>query len=472
MRNKKTIYFAIFTLSFLLAVYVFDYRNGLKDEKTKQASILNYESAQISYIQITKPDIKIALQKNENGWALREPIQDFGDNDNIEELINAFANEKQISIIRESQSVLSEAELREFGLDKPAVVFNFKNNLGQTKNISVGSVKNFEGNSYLRIDSENKIIIAAPVWFLKSQNELIHYREKKLYRESLNKIVKIKAKSLSDDFELKYVDGKWMSSEYGFALDQNKVREILKKLSDTKIEQYIFEGEPSAALVKEKGLDKSTVQLELQTENSSWHVSINLNVADKSLYALTDRPTFLVKIDLSAWESFGNFKLDQLRDRTSALAFNLDEVQKLYYKHNENELNIVSSAGEWKASSTAAPAPSVNDNEVKKVIYRIHDLKISEFVDRPSEKEKFEGKNMLILRSATEKLVLQLNWGPSFKMNKSGEEKEYYFARSNLSDSTFAIEKNLIDRLDFEKISAAKQDGPGIEKDKIGAQIE
>lgn len=471
MKINKTFLFAIFTVLVILAVYIFDYKTEEKQDKTKHALILNNDPDQISYVHIIKPDIKIALQKSETGWALLEPIQDSADNDNIEQLLKDLAKEMQITVVKESQTDLTETDLQEFGLDKPSIVFNFKYNSGHTKRISVGSVKNFEGNSYIRIDSENKIVIAGPKWFAQSENEIIYYREKKLYRHSLAKIIKIKVKSLRDNFELKQIDGKWLSSEQGFELDQNKIREILKKLSDTGVVQYVFEGEPSVALLKEKGLDKDTVDLELATENSSWLVSLKVNTEDKALYALTERPTFLVKIDIPAWETFGNLNLDQLRDRTSAFAFNLNEVHKIYYKHNDNELNIVSSADGWKSNSSAMPqASKVNNDQVKRTIQKINDLKISEFINSPSTKDKFEGKNMLILKSATEKLVLQLNWGPELKINKDGVEKEYYYARSHLSDSIFALEKKIVDSLEFDKIFSDNKSDP--EKEKVGKKIE
>ena len=98
----------------------------------------------------------------------------------------------------------------------------------------------------------------------------------------------------------------------------------------------------------------------------------------------------------------------------------------------------------------------LNAEQIKRTIGKVHDLQISEFVDSPAEREKFEGRNMLILKTAKEKLVLQLNWGPAFKITKAGRETEYYYARTHLSDSIFALEKSLIDSLEFEKITTSK----------------
>jgi hypothetical protein len=48
-------------------------------------------------------------------------------------------------------------------------------------------------------------------------------------------------------------------------------------------------------------------------------------------------------------------------------------------------------------------------------------------------RDKFTGKNMMILKTASDKLLLQLNWGPSYIVNKNGVDTEYFYARTQLS---------------------------------------
>lgn len=462
MKANKTLIFGFFTAFVIAVIYIFDYRAAQNKEKLEQAFILEGDSAQINYVQIIRPELKIALQKSLTGWALFEPIQDSGNDDNVEQFLESLAKSRQISVVKEAVQPLTEADLRPFGLDKPAAVFNFKTNLGQSKVVAVGHLKNFEGNSYIRINSDNRVLLAEPIWYIQAQNTLIHYREVKLYRGSLAKVVKLRVRSLREDFELSLTDGKWWESKKNYALDQNKVREFLKKISGSNIVEYVFEGEPSASLVKEKGLDKNAVTLDLETDDSSWSVTFNISQSEKALYALTERPTFLVKVDPTAWEFFGNLELDQLRDRTSVLTFKPEEVQKIYLKQNNAELNLVTT--------------DLNAEELKKTIGKVHDLQISEFVDSPADREKFEGRNMLILKTDKEKLVLQLNWGPAFKIKKAGRETEYYYARTHLSDSIFALEKDLIDSLEFDKISTAKKAQAALPvseaADKPGEKIE
>jgi len=456
MKISRTLLFASFTTLIVIGVYVFDYLAIQKNNEVQTALILNQQPAQINYIQIIKSDQKIAMQKGKAGWSILEPIQDLGDNKNIEEFLNNIAEERQISVVKMSNVGFEALELQDYGLDKPAVTFSFKNNMGYTQKITVGSVKNFEGNSYILINSENRIILASSFWASNSENDLIHYREKKLYRGNIGNIIKLKIKSLRDEFELNFFDGKWHSADLKILLDQNKVHEVLKKISETKIVQYVYEGEPSTSLIKEKHLDTAPVYLELYSKNSSWSIKLNIKANENSLYALTERPTFIVKVDIPAWETIGNLNLDELRDRAFALTFNLSEVEKIYYKNNNQELDVLNKSGKWEINSTTPSATKLNDAQIKKMIMSVHKFKISEFLDSKTSQNKFEGKNMLIFKSATEKLVLQLNWGPTFKIKKAEGEIDYYYVRTNLSDLTFAIEKKIIDSLKFENSIDAK----------------
>lgn len=453
-KYSRTIIFAVLTVITVSIVYVFDYRAGQIQSEKDSSLILSYDPDQINYLQIIKGDEKIGLQKSEVGWSLLEPIQDQADDNNIEDFLKQLADERQIAVVKNSETDLTETELREFGLDKPAVIFNFKNNLGHTRKIAVGSIKNYEGNSYLRIDAESRVLIAGPFWFNQAANRMIYYRAKKLYRGNLASVERIKIRSLRDEFELRKSNGRWEGVKDTHPLDQNKVRELLKSISETKIEEYIFEGEPSVKMVREKGLEESQlVELALLGEDSNWSVKINLHTTDKALYALTERPTFLVKLELTAWETFGNLSLDGLRDRTSALAFNTPDVARIYYKHGTVEKDIELKDGHWRLKAEAGPGVNLENDRISHLVDRIHDLQISEFLGQNESRGAFAGNDMLILKSATDKLLLQLNWGPSFSMKKSGESREYYYARTHLSDDIFAIEKSLIDDLQLDKVS-------------------
>ena len=425
MRLNKTLAFAAFTALTVLSVYVFEYQKDVLSESAGQALLIGYPYEQISYFQIVKPSVKIGMQKGETGWTLLEPIHEAADSAVVEELVSALAAEKSSAVVKTAEKPFTETELSEFGLDKPAVIFNFKNNQGLAKKITVGSLKNFEGNSYVQIDSENRVLLAANIWIARASDQLIAFRDKRIYHENLTGVNRIHIQSLQDKFEIKRVDGKWVSSQFAFDLDQNKVRELLRKVAEAKVEEYIFEGEPSISLLKEKELIAAPVEVEFGTDSSAWSAKININSKDHNLYIVTDRPTYLAKAEPALWEAIGTQSLDALRDRVTAFNAGLDEVKKLYFKQGNQEVNLILNSGGWLMGSSSTPYVEMDAAKISRILKKIRDLKISEFVSAETQ-SKFVGNNMLILKSDTEKLILQLNWGPLIKIKQGDVEKEFY----------------------------------------------
>lgn len=221
MKLNRTVVFAFLTILTVSIVYLFDYEAEKKSDPENASLILGYDIDQINYFQIIKGDSKIALQKSEQGWSLLEPIQDIADDNNIEDFLKKMTSERQISVVKNTKEDLTEIELREFGLDKPEAILVFKNNLGHTKRISVGSVQNFEGDSFVRVDTENRVLLAKSLWTTQAKNEMIFYRDKRLFRGNLAHIENIRIKSLRDDFQLHKINNIWVGKGEDVPLDQN-----------------------------------------------------------------------------------------------------------------------------------------------------------------------------------------------------------------------------------------------------------
>jgi len=461
MKFKATWILAAVTLMLGAGVYFFEYQKQIQQEKQKEEDtrIILFQKDQVNFIEIQKEQTKYVLQKSEMGWTILEPIQDSADNDQVENLINFLTEEKSLATAREASDP-SQIKWAEYGLDNPVAVFNFKNNLGKSIKVTVGSQKNFEGNSFLRIDSDNKVLVGTPGWWTKAGQGLITYREKRLYRASLGKVESIKIQSLQDKFELARVDNKWIHPQFpDIALDQNKVRDMLKKIAEASILEYVVDGEPSKSQLTEKKLVKAPVTIEIGTADSTFMASINQVEKENGVFAITDKPTNLLKLDPSTWELFGNLNFDSLRDRTTLLQFNLSEVGKIFYKDQNTEYNFVKENGQWKVTLGQPEGTEFSATELVKALNHVHDLEISEFLDlnlRKYDEKLFSGKNMIILKKADDNLLFQLNWGPELKIKKHGTEKEYYYARTTASPVIFAIEKGKMNLENFSQVFKKK----------------
>lgn len=453
MKFKKTGLLFVITIAAAAAIYYFEFvqKEKTKNEQEISNTVFKLKSDDINYLQIqSHSQLKnqmVTLQKTEKGWQLSDPLQDSADESVVVELLKLFSEQKMQNV--ENQNIKN---LSEFGLDMPVATYIWKNNQGASEKIQIGSQKNFEGLSFAKLNDDPQIRIVQSAWLAKSEQNLTYYREKRHYRENLSTLSKIKIKSINDEFSLEKKDNLWFSSKFpDYILDQNKVRQMIKDFSEATIQDYISEGDPSEKEKTEKGILHAPVKIEFENNNNIWSSELNLNEKDKSLYALTSRPTFLIKLDISRWEKFANITLDSLRNRTFLMTFSITDVQKIYTKINAKETEFNNENKTWLLKSKLPQDTEFLPIQAEKFLDEVHNLEISEFIE-PEIEKKFEGKNMIILKSSNDDLLFQLNWGPLLKMKFRGLEKEVFLARTQLSKHIFVIDKTKLDDLNIDRV--------------------
>lgn len=448
MKFYKTIILAFLAVAFSGVVYYYTIVEAGK-KKDAESHIVYLQKDQINYLEIQNKNIKYVFQKTDQGWNIEEPITDMADDERLEEVLNQLTNEKQLAIAKEGPAI----SWGEFGLDAPEGLIVIKNNLGQSQKVFLSATKNFEGNHYARIDNHEKILVVSPAWFNFTTEKLTYFREKSLYRGQISAVKKITIKSLNDHFSLLNGDKGWYSPIFEhYALDQSKIRSMIKAIAENTIQDYIGEGDPSDLERKEKGLAKDYVEVVFETENSRWTVNVNLSEKDKALYALTEKPTYLVKLDLSQWELFGNLSLDALRDRKTMMTFDIKLVNRVFVKSGHKRLQLIKEDSKWRPESDELVEKIKVDNSlVDDLVNQVHDLEITYFLPENEDKE-FVGKDMIILKTSEDQLLFQLNWGPLQHKKHDGTEKDYYLARTQASEHIFGLNKSYIDQLPLEKI--------------------
>lgn len=448
MKFYKTIILALLAVAFSGGVYYFTVVQA-ENKKDAQTHIIHLQKEQINYIEMQNKNTKYVFEKTDKGWNIEEPITDIADDQRLEDVLNQLTNEKQIAVAKEGPGI----NWTEFGLDTPESFMVIKNNLGHSQKIFLSATKNFEGNHYARIDNHEKILVVSPSWYNFTTEKLTYYREKSLYRGQIAGIKKVTIKSLSDNFSLVSGEKGWYSPVFEhYALDQSKVRSMIKSIAENTIQEYISEGDPSDMERKEKGLAKDYVEVVFETDTNRWSVAVNLSETDKALYALTEKPTYLVKLDLSQWELFGNLNLDALRDRKTLMTFDIKLVNRVFVKSGNKSIQLIKEDSKWRPEDNAlAEKIKIESSLVQDLVSKVHDLEITYFLPEEEGKE-FSGKDMIILKTSEDQLLFQLNWGPLQHKKQDGLEKDYFLARTQASDNIFGLNKSYIDELPLEKI--------------------
>ena len=450
--------FALVALLFAGGVYYMTVykENHLKKILENESKIIFLDPDQINYIELINLSTKVVFHKNESGWSIQEPVLDNADNYRMLDVIKNLTSDQYVLMAKEGADI----KWAEFGLDKPIATYLFKNNSGQSQKIQISDLKNYEGFPYARVDNNDQVLVVKPQWLSNATQKLVYYRDKRLYRGSVAAVESIAIKSLNSEFSLQKQNGIWGAVDKpDYKLDQEVVRKLIKDISDTPIQDYLAEGEISKSEIKDKKLNqKDALKVQFKTQNDQWSVVMNLHDKDKSLYAMTDRPTYLVKLDLSKLEFFSNLSLDYLRDRKEALRFDISKVNDITFKLSSLDQQLIKKNKNWVETNHIDN--QMDSEKIEGVLDAIHDMTIDSFVT-DVESAKFEGREMIILKSDDDQLILQLNWGPSLKKMINGTEKEIYLARTQLSDLIFGLDKSKIDQIkntDFKVSKKASDD--------------
>lgn len=295
----------------LLGAYAFyDYKHSENETKQKAeaAKLLTLNPDHINEIDIEKQDSRVVLKRTADGWNLEEPVRDNADNDGVEMFVSTAAGESAVDVAREGEGI----DWALYGLDKPHSKIIFKTSDGRTATYAVSDKKNFEQNTFLRRDNENKVYVAGSAWQARGNKGALEFRDKRLLRHKIAAVEKMHWKSDRNDLSLESKDGRWiLSKDPKRKLEQNKVRELLQNLSEAKAMDFMQSSEPTTAEKKKYFLDKPWATLVLEVEGKKWTAVLGLS-RKHEIYALIHDPLFVLKIEPGPLEKFDNVQPDQL----------------------------------------------------------------------------------------------------------------------------------------------------------------
>ncbi len=450
-KSKKTLLFVLAAVILSISVFFYELVLKKRNEEAQKATqhLIAFQVEDINYVVLDNSAQRFVLQKNQGVWYLMEPIQDKADQENIENVIGNLLgqNSKKLNI--------DNINLSEYKMEKPEATWIIKTAKGESVKIIVSAESNFEGYPFIQVTDSPNINLGGSFWRSAVKESTTFFRHKKLIRSDIELVDRIRVTSLSHQFEL-YKKGQWfITDQPDISLDQIKIKTFIMKFFDLDVQEYISDGEPSQSDLKEKGLDKNFVQVDVQTGQETRSAKFQLDSDSGNLYGLVDRPTQLVKLDVLKWELLANLSYDQFRDRRSVFTFNPDDVQKFYVKTTNGELEI-QKQGQWVIKKSTYPEykveSEVNSNVISEFLRDFSRQELNYFLDK-SDYSKLTGNNMIILKTAGDQLLMQLNWGPQMKKKIFGVEKEFFLARTQQDPMIFGLAPETVDKLlDFKFI--------------------
>lgn len=427
MQNKGFI-FLVCAVFIVVGYAAYDYQAEKKSALAQHESskIVNLKKDQVIAFEIAVADTdKIALQLSDSKWMLIAPLEESADPDAVNEYLQAATLESSTAIAKQGDGI----QWKLFGLDVPKAKLTFKS-ADQQVIIEVGSKKNFEGDSYIRRNGENKVLVASSIWWARAEKKFAEFQDKRLMREPVAQVEKLVLKLNKQNLSLAKYDEKWVLNEKPmWHLDQNKVREIIAALNTAPVleRKDKIEKSPTAA----------PVRLEVQLKDKkSWTADIWMSQQNEPYVQVAGQGPYL-KISPTEYDKFARVKAVHLRKKSEAFDFKKDDVDSIDFV-------------------TPLKISRLNGEAAKKLIPPLQKLEAIEFLGTKVEWPK--EKSQMIFRNKNNQEIYRLEISGPEKKNIEGVDRAVYLVKTNLFDEFVWVDESEISSLDLDKIFEAKEE--------------
>lgn len=332
------------------AFSLWDYFQSEQVERAKDqtAKLFTLSLDQINSIEIKRKDDKVILQRGVDGWSLVEPVQDVADNGEVENYLKELVEEKSLDVVKEGESI----PWAEYQLAPPFAKITVKNQAGKSESLDISEMVNYEGRVYARRGSENRVLTIQSSFKSRAQDTNIRFRERKLFRGKLSSVshvlFQLKGKDLID--VVKKEDQSWVNKkDPAQKLDQNKVREVLTQISETRVSNYLLNGPSNQGDRKRYGYTGAIGKLTLESPDGLWTADVGLSQQHDFL-AVTSKPAFLVRMEPGQWEKFEKFNMAAMVDPEVYFGFDINQVRSVVVTKNKKDVVYKKKDGIWDDS--------------------------------------------------------------------------------------------------------------------------
>jgi len=433
MKRKNLVGFAI--VVFLVVAYAgYDHWSSQEQEKKKsqQLSLWNGDIEQVQKMDLTISGSEIQLEKGVDGWKMTAPVQDSANTNLIEQYIDGISTENAQETVVEGGQI----DFAAFGLDHPKGVITLTLNSGETTKFSIGQLKNFQGDAFLRKNDENKVMVVSSTWLSKIEKTALDFRDKRVMRRSNAKTEKISFQKGGNKFDLEKKDGQWIVVGHPeWKLDQNKVREIMAELNSTEALEFIAENNATPSELKNWGFDKPALRIQVtaaaDTGLKPWIAEFAAG-ADKVYRVRTNEPPLVMKIAPTDLGKFQVVSLDTFRDRSEPFLFDRSKVRQIEVKLGKETFNL-----------------NVDEGRAKDLLNQFDKIKVAEF----SMPKIAQLDQTILFKDESGKEVFSFQWGSLHSVSSPQGNKSVFAAKTTSFPNGFTISETDISLLNLNELT-------------------
>ncbi len=344
--KKKQILGMFFLLGALVFYYLYLERKEQKSIENNRVLPIDKQGLQSFRLRNDYSEFEFA-REGEN-WRLKKPIQDLGDQDNINRLLDFLLTEQV------QQKILLEKDKSEYGFsDKTSLLFDLKwqeRELG----LEVSALEAFGNQSFLYRkgfdkDDSKYLFIGDGFWYQELNKKLLYFRDKKVVPEDLPHVNRVALLDQNKEvvFKLSIRDNQWWFDDGSdrFAVKDYVMKDFFQSLRELKALDLTEEDYLDEKQLVAKGLQPARNEFVIGGNNLQISILVGKEEAEKIFLWRKDRQLI--------YQCFANASEFIFSNRVHFLdpyhPFRLDrsQVLEIHYKSPSRSQILVKKDGAW-----------------------------------------------------------------------------------------------------------------------------
>lgn len=382
------------------------------------------------------------------GWQLTSPIQDLADGQVVHDLLEALVEEKALLVVADAAAG-KPIDKKIFGLEPPIGSLSLSWADGGNRKFLIGG-KNFEGNHYLQIEGQERILLANSQWSARLENKLSDLRNRKAFRGDVANISGIRISVGRELLQVEKKDGVWMApSQPGWKLDQNQVREILQTLANSDALDFVWESKtsaekemPPADIQKRFGINRPGASVILSSDVGGEWRGVFARDSMATHYLWSTGPSRVLRFAPYDTEKIYNASLAGWRDKSVPFLLDRDGITSISLKRggktvsrevlSDDKIDGLSISKEEKEKKRAEQV------KLRAVLTQVRNLRAERYLGKPA---KFSGEVVELEFRKGEEVSYSLRVATKAeKLIGSQSEKSVHLGSSTLSSEAFEID--------------------------------
>lgn len=423
------------------------------EEKRQSLLIFPYPQDQVNEILIENAKGgRTRLVKTIDGWTLEEPLKDAADSGFTDDFLGKIMNEGYKEVAKEGDGI----DWKVYGLDNPIGKLTVKTQTGQGRTLEMSAKQNFEENGIGRIAGENRVLIVPWSWSANVGRTALDFRDKRLLRYRIGSVERVELTNGQGTVVAESKDGKWsLPAHPEWELDQNRARELLSMINETRVADFLTEGSPLKTQLGDYGLTKPAVRLKLKLKDKTWQADMGaVPKGGKGVpgeFASVSDPAFLVRLDEGSLAKYERITADGLRDKRKPFAFNRDAVKRIEFETPMKKSVFVKNGETW-ALVDGADGVTVDNVRVQDVVEQLKGASAHRYLPAGAA---FKPINKIVLKDDKDAAVFSFEWTAPRKEKIDGQDVEIVAGRTSLSPELLTLENATIANLSLQRMTKA-----------------